>query len=106
PYPKGKGLQLPPQLRLSELQAVIAPEAALADEDRRHSEDASREREIGVLAQAVLDPRLLRRAHERPAVQARRGERALDLGGVRDVRAFRPVGAKERVHGLLPLPAP
>src|SRR5260370_28671569 len=42
------------QFALGEVEAVVAPEAALADEDGGHAEDAAGQREIGVLAQGVL----------------------------------------------------
>src|SRR5260221_5211750 len=87
------------KLPLHEVQPVVPPEAALADEDGGHAEDAAVEGEAGVAAQRLLDLRVLGGGDERLAVEPPRGERALDDAGIGEVVALDPVRIEERVHG-------
>src|SRR4051812_743390 len=58
--PPAISLLLSPELGFGELQAVVAPEAPLADEERGDAEDAAGQRQVRVPPQAVLDVLLLR----------------------------------------------
>src|SRR5207253_5581354 len=78
-------LEISLQLRFSELQAIVSPEAAVSDEKRRHTENPARQSDVGVLAQGVLDLLILRRSDQRLAVEPCPGQSALDHGRVRDV---------------------
>src|SRR5438128_2301737 len=99
-FPRRQILSLSAKLGFGELQPVVSPEAALADEQGGDAEHATRQGQIGVLAQAVLDLLVFRPGHQRLAVEARLLQRALDHGGVGDVVALPPVRVEESVHGL------
>src|SRR5205814_3325548 len=92
-----------PQRRFDELQPVVSPEAALAHEDGGNAEYSARERQVGVLAQVVLDLLVRGAGDEALAVESRGGERALHDARVGDVLPVSPVGAKQSGHGDLGL---
>src|SRR5207248_4864909 len=93
--PEGEGYKISPraaQFLLGEVEPVVAPEAALSDEERGYAEDPAGQRQVGVLAQGVLHFLRIGGRDQRFSLEPHGVERPLDNLGVRDVLTLHPVG--------------
>ena len=86
-----------PQCGFDEVEAIVAPEQLITDEDRRGAEHATRKCLIAQGAQAILDRRRIAGGEQRIGRQAQRLAHRAQGGVVGEVAIFGPGRIEQRL---------